>query len=68
MDHRRRSGELLEHCQRADVIDVCVRRDYRSHSQTVTLQRREDTIGFVARIDHDGVFARLITDDDAIAL
>ena len=68
VDHGRRTGELLEHGQRTDVIDVRVRGHDGTHLEAMPLERCKDAFAFVTRVDDDRALARLSAQKDAVAL
>ena len=59
--------QLLQRCDAADVIEVCVSQGNRLECQAVAFQGFHDALRLVARIDTDCLFC-LFTGDDASVL
>jgi hypothetical protein len=66
--HDGSAGVLMELGEAADMVDVRMGADNGFDGEFVTAEKAEDTLDFVAGVDHDGFMSFGIADDGAVAL
>jgi hypothetical protein len=60
--------ELLECCDAADVVEMCVRKRDRLERETASFQYLDNPFCFVSRIDADGESCLFTADDPGMLL